>query len=146
MKEYRDISENFSLGYGEFPYIIIREWHGVYRQIPVNVGDLDEHQPKLKYSIRNTTAKTTQYKKLIKNELFIESIKKLALQAHMDYNKRSCLVLSPKRCIYFEDGRIENESKSIPAGGKLLDMKGETIGQGGIHYKIPVTYFIKTSY
>ena len=140
MKTYRDISENFSQGYGEFPYIIIREWHGVYRQVPVTLGDLDEHQAKLKYSIDNTIAGNTQYKKLLRNELFIESLKKLALQAHIDYNKPSCLVLSPKRCIYFEDGRIENESKSIPAGGKLLDMNGETIGQGGIHYKIPVTY------
>ncbi len=138
MKEFKDISGNFSQGYGVFPYIIIREWHGVYRQVPITLGDFDEHQAKLKYSIRNTIAKTTQYKKLLKNELFIESLKKLALQAHIDYNKRSCLVLSPKRCIYFEEGQIENESKSIPAGGKLLDMNSETIGQGGIHYKIPV--------
>ena len=140
MKEFNDISGNFSQGYGVFPYIIIREWHGVYRQVPVTLGVMDEHQAKLKYSVCNTFAGNTQYKKLLKNELFFESLKKLALQAHIDYSKRSCLVLSPKRCIYFEDGRIENESKSIPTGGKLLDMNSKTIGQGGIHYKIPVAY------
>ena len=29
-----------------------------------------------------------------------------------------------------------------PAGGKLLDMNSETIGQGGIHYKIPTLALI----
>jgi hypothetical protein len=140
MTTYRDISENFSQGYGVFPYIIIREWHGVYRQVPITIRSIDEHQSKMKYTVENTNSSTNDSKELMKDEHFIESLKNLALLAHQDYKKRSCLVLSPGRCLYFEDGSVVEVSKSIPAGGKLLDISNETIGHGGIHHKIPIVY------
>ena len=136
-----------SKGYGVFPYIIIREMSGMYRQIPIHFSlqELLEkegvlvNRPEVEGddSIEDNCVSTLN--SIIKSEPVI-TIKRNSKEDWVFSGNRKlegCLVFSPKRAVYFDSkGNLKEESESIPWGGCLITMCGETIISGGHHYNL----------
>lgn len=126
------------LGYGQFPYIIIREQAGMYRQIPIHFGlnnpntqeglillvdDCDTHE--------TLDAKCDEALKRIINK------KPVLFNRRINYEQgciipnrklRGCVVYSPDYVIYRSfDGEIESTTSSIPWGGTLISLCDEKI-------------------
>jgi hypothetical protein len=136
-----------SKGYGIFPYIIIREISGMYCQIPIHFSlqELLEKEGVLVNrsedegddSIEDNCVSTL--KSIIKSEPVI-TIKRNSKENWIFSGNRKiegCVVFSPKRAIYLDsEGNLKEESDSIPSGGCLITMCGETIISGGHHYNL----------
>ena len=126
------------LGYGQFPYIIIREQAGIYRQIPIHfrltnpdtqegiilqVDDCDSHE------ILETKCDEA-LKRIITKQPVLFNRRINYEQACIIPNRKlsGCVVYSPDNVIYRSfDGEVINKSASIPWGGTLLSLCDERI-------------------
>lgn len=136
-----------SIGYGEFPYIIIREMTGVFRQVPISFSlpELIKKEGVLVNPPENEGDEILEKKcvsvlrNIIKSEPVITIKRNLKDNWVFSGHKKieGCVVFSNKRAIYLDsEGKIKRESDCIPYGGSLLSMCGEIIIQGGQHYKL----------
>ena len=136
-----------SKGYGVFPYIIIREMSGMYRQIPIHFS-LQELLFKEGVLVNQTEVERevciegkciSTLKRIIKSESVI-TFKQNAERNWIfsgDRKIEGCVVFSPKRAIYLDSiGNIKSVSESIPWGGSLVSMCGETIITSNQHYNL----------
>lgn len=136
----KNSNQTFKKGYGNFPYIIERLRSGLYRQIPIlfdsNESNKIELGLKFVFSKEQTEISRedlilihkdslVKYTKNYKNELEEKDL--------MD--KRICLVLGPKKGIYFEPNNQIVESNSIPRGGWLLGENNERVTESENHYR-----------
>lgn len=136
-----------SKGYGVFPYIIIREMSGMYRQVPIHFtleeliikeGVLvnqseDESDDTIEANCINTL------KKIVRSQDVI-TIKRNTKDSWIfsgNRKKEGCVVFSPKRAVYLDpEGNLKEESERIPWGGCLVSMCGETIITSNKHYDL----------
>ena len=136
-----------SRGYGVFPYIIIREMSGMYRQIPIHFSlqELLEREGVLVNLYDEEGDDTTKEKCLSILRSIIKSEPVITIKRNTEENWifsgvrkiEGCVVFSPKRAIYLDsEGNLKEESDSIPSGGFLIAMCGETIISGGKHYNL----------
>jgi hypothetical protein len=136
-----------SLGYGVFPYIIIREMSGMYRQIPIHFSlqELLEKEGVLLNLSENEGDEILEMEcvSVLRNIIKLEPV--ITIKRNLKDNWifsghkkiEGCVVFSPKRVVYLDsDGKINSESDCIPFGGSLLSMCGEIIIRGGQHYKL----------
>lgn len=130
----------FKKGYGNFPYIIERIRSGLFKQIPITLESRESINIELglKFAISKEQTKI-EYESLIlihKNSLvnFTKKYKK-ELEEKEFIEKRICLVLGPKNCIYFEPNNEVKESSSIPKGGWLLGINNDKVTESELHYK-----------
>ena len=134
-----------SKGYGVFPYIIIREMSGIYRQVPISFsfpellkkeGVLvnlteDESDTAIKEACVETLRKMITTKQVITvnrnskdNWIFVGNQK-----------REGCVVFDPNYAIYVDsDGKVISKTNNIPSGGTLISMCGETITRNDRHY------------
>lgn len=138
------------LGYGQFPYIIIREQAGMYRQIPIHFGlnnlhykegliliadDCDTHES-LESKCDEALEKIISKKPVLFNRRvnyeqgFIIPNRKLS----------GCVVYGPDNVIYrSSNGEVVDKSISIPWGGTLLSLCDERIEfEDGNHFTFQV--------
>jgi len=134
------------LGYGQFPYIIIREQAGMYRQIPIHFGLKNfDTQEGLILQVDDCDSYETLETKCD------EALKRIITKKPVLFNRRinyeqgciipnrklsGCVVYSPDNVIYRSfDGEVVNKSGSIPWGGTLLSLCDERIEfEEGNHY------------
>lgn len=134
------------LGYGQFPYIIIREQAGMYRQIPIHFGlNNPDTQEGLILQVDDCDTHETLEDKCD------EALKRIITKKPVLFNRRinyeqgciipnrklsGCVVYSPDNVIYRSfDGEVVNKSTSIPWGGTLLSLCDEHIAfEEGNHY------------
>lgn len=134
------------LGYGQFPYIIIRKQAGMYQQIPIHFGlnnsatqegiillvnDCDTHE--------NLEAKCDEALKRILTKKPVLFNKRLNYEQGcfiLNQKLSGCVVYSPENVIYrSHDGQLIDNSTSIPWGGTLLSLCDERIEFGnGNHF------------
>jgi hypothetical protein len=136
-----------SKGYGLFPYIIIREMSGMYRQIPIHFSleELLEREGVLVNQFEDESDDNVEEKcidtlnSIIKSEPVIIIKRNTKKNWIFSSNRKieGCVVFSPKRAIYLDsEGKIKCESKSIPWGGSLISICGETIITNSQHYNL----------
>lgn len=126
------------LGYGQFPYIIIREQAGMYRQIPIHFGLNDPNtQEGLILLVDDCDTHETLEAKCDEALKRIINKKPVLFNRRINYEQgciipnrklRGCVVYSPDYVIYRSfDGEIESTSSSIPWGGTLISLCDEKI-------------------
>lgn len=136
-----------SKGYGVFPYIIIREMSGMYRQIPVHflIEELTTKEGVLVELSRNESHEEIQDKcveilrKIVNSENVISSEdgKKDKWVTVGEVKREGCVVLNPSSAVYLNcEGEIIGRIQKIPWGGTLISMNGETISQSQSHFQI----------
>ena len=124
------------LGYGQFPYIILREGAGIYRQIPIHFG-LNNPDTQEGLILRIDDCDTLESIEIKCDQALKKIInKKPVLFNHrINYEQRfimsnrklcGCVVYSPDSVIYrSSNGEVLNKSTSIPWGGTLLSLCNE---------------------
>lgn len=136
-----------SKGYGVFPYIIIREMSGMYRQIPIHLSikELLEREGLLVNLSEDESEDSIEEKciddlrRIIKSEPVIIIKRNTEENWIFSSNRKieGCVVFSPKRAIYLDsEGNIKSESESIPSGGSLISLCDETIITNSQHYNL----------
>lgn len=140
----RNLPNYYHLGYGIFPYFIIRECSGIYRQIPIHFSK-EELQSKDGIYIpisEKDSYECIQHKCLIiLKDLILGEIKAIG---HEDKNqsllffgkqkKEGCLVLNPEEAIYFDFNGKQIAIGEIPFGGTLISVSGAKMNANGDHY------------
>jgi hypothetical protein len=126
------------LGYGQFPYIIIREQAGMYRQVPIHFG-LENLETKEGVIIRVNDCDSHEILETKCDEALIHILTKqpILLNHRINYDQgcfvpdrklSGCVVFSPENVIYrSRKGELINKSASIPWGGTLLSLCDERI-------------------
>lgn len=117
------------MGYGKFPYVIIRISSGIYMQIPIHF--VKENEKGLKGILIQTESDNSKEQQ----SLLLNAIWKF--KKHIDAQKnnfnRLCVVLDPHQAYYFEPEGLKF-SHSIPAGGTLVASKDEFIAMAHAHH------------
>ena len=137
----KNSNQTFKKGYGNFPYIIERLRSGIYRQIPIVITAFDSEDCKLgiRFLInREHSLLSIENIILIHKDSLVNLTKRLKdkLENLEMADKRLCLVLGPKKGIYFEANNEIIESNSIPKGGWLLSENNERVTESEYHYRI----------
>ena len=130
----------FKKGYGNFPYIIERLRSGLYKQIPIIFNTFDSEECELGVSLAIKMEHSVISRKdliLIHKDSLVNLTKRLKekLENLEMVGKRMCLVLGPKKGIYFESNNEIIESNSIPRGGWLLGKNNERVTESEYHYR-----------
>jgi hypothetical protein len=117
------------MGYGKFPYVIIRMSSALYMQMPIHF--VKERENGLKGILIQTESDDPK----AQQSLLLNTIWKF--KKHIDAQKnnfnRLCLVLDPNQAYYFEPEGLKF-SHSIPAGGTLVASKDEFIAMAHAHH------------
>lgn len=132
--------QTFKKGYGNFPYIIERLRSGLYKQIPIVFTTFDSEECELGVSLVIKMEQSVISREdliLIHKDSLVNLTKKLKdkLENVEMIDKRMCLVLGPKKGIYFEANNEIIESNSIPRGGWLLGENNERVTESEYHYR-----------
>ena len=132
--------QTFKKGYGNFPYIIERLSSGLYKQIPIVFTTFDSEENELGVSLAIKMEHSVISREnliLIHKDSLVNLTKKLKekLENLEMVGKRMCLVLGPKKGIYFESNNEIIESNSIPRGGWLLGENNERVTESEYHYR-----------
>lgn len=107
--------------YGIFPYIMVREFYAIYRQITIQYGYEFQcpNEGLLFFPWDNFDNKP--YRELLNDPQFIDAMLELAEQVSMKTNKKVFLAFSPTFGYhFFETGKQPVKCDSIPRGGTLL--------------------------
>ncbi len=136
----KNSKQTFKKGYGNFPYIIDRVSSGVYKQIPIEFTAFDSEECELGVSLAIKMEHSVISREdliLIHKDSLVNLTKRLKenLENLEMVGKRMCLVLGPKKGIYFESNNEIIESNSIPRGGWLLGKNNERVTESEYHYR-----------
>ena len=134
-----------SKGYGVFPYIIIREMSGMYRQIPIHFSleELLEREGVLVNPFEDESDDNVEERCINTLNSIIKSEPVIIIKRNTEENWifsgnrkiEGCVVFSPKRAIYLDSGgNVKSESESIPWGGTLVSICGEIIITSDQHF------------
>jgi hypothetical protein len=117
------------MGYGKFPYVIIRISSGIYMQIPIHFVKENEK------GIKGILIQTESVDPKEQQTLLLNSI--WNFKKHIDAQKnnfnRLCVVLDPHQAYYFEPEGLKF-SHSIPAGGTLIANQNEFVAMDYPHH------------
>lgn len=139
----RNLRSLCHLGYGTFPYIIVRERSGIYRQIPIHFFPFSNKLDGLFLDGCHTKS-TKEIRKncveLLRSTIKKENNKPATNKQSKDSSlrtKEGCIVFNPYEAIYFDcEGKFICRSESIPSGGTLLRVDGEIIQYENRHFCI----------
>ena len=136
----KNSNQTFKKGYGNFPYIIERLRSGLYKQIPIIFTTFDSEECELGVSLTIKSEQSVISREdliLIHKDSLVNLTKRIKdkLENLEMVDKRMCLVLGPKKGIYFESNNEIIESNSIPKGGWLLGENNERVTESENHYK-----------
>ena len=136
----KGLENKFKKGYGNFPYIIGRLRSGLYKQIPIVFTTFDSEECELGVSLAIKMEHSLISREdliLIHKDSLVNLTKRLKdkLENLEIVDKRMCLVLGPKKGIYFEADNEIIESNSIPKGGWLLGENNERVTESEYHYR-----------
>jgi hypothetical protein len=121
--------EAIALGYGQFPYIIVRMHYAIYMQMPIHF--VSEKKEGLKGIIVKSGAE-----KFVDNFpylLDVVSDYKRNLDTKNNRNHRICVVVGKNQAYYFEEDQIRFNT-SIPFGGTLVNSDQQVIAMGQSHF------------
>jgi len=130
---------SFQIGYGKFPYIIVKAEQALYIQIPIHFnanGDFDNYPgTHVDWTPENEIA---DYKKDITSKLHETLIAHCTIiknKMEADYQKPCtiCLVERPETAYYFDKEDIRFNS-SIPSGGTLITQQYKILAMNVEHY------------
>lgn len=155
MTDTNKSQELYSIGYGRFPYLIIRNACGIYTQIPLLIEyspdskegiivhmedfeDLDELIEKVFISWIDIISGRPVFcsNRVISDPLNAQTFSIEYLEMEEIKSKEACLVLGKDSCYYFSLNHPSiTFSDSIPKGGCLLSLNFERINfNKGNHY------------
>ena len=134
-EDNRKKKNDFPLGYGKFPYVIVKMGYARYLQIPIHrtsqeedtslrgIFISEEEEPDLKMKREHDLGALMQVRKqhYEKSEIYLPM----------------CLVEGPEEAVYVDEQGNVSENSSIPKGGVLLTATHEIISMYGPHYYIP---------
>jgi hypothetical protein len=117
------------MGYGKFPYVIIRISSGIYMQIPIHFVKEDEK------GLKGILIQTESDNPKEQQSLLLHSIWRF--KQHIDAQKKNFhrlfVVLDANQAYYFEPEGLKF-SHSIPAGGTLIASQNEFVAMGHPHH------------
>ena len=135
------------LGYGQFPYIIIREQAGMYRQIPIHFNN---EELNTKDGIYVKLESKDSYENIEFN--CVETLKEFLLQNKSPYShiksesnwifigknqREGCVVFNPEQAVYLNyQGETINTSNTIPWGGTLISISDHIIQSNDRHFNL----------
>lgn len=130
---------SFQIGYGKFPYIILKAEQAMYIQIPIHFnanGDFDNYPGTHMDGIREN--EIADYKKgltSILHQTILEYCQGVKNKIEADYQKpcNICLVEGPETAYYFDKEDIRFNS-SIPSGGTLITQENKILAMNVKHY------------
>ena len=142
MKTEYSLLRSFKTGYGEFPYVILKEGHALYVQSPIHFLGEGEEVDFKKYP--GTTIKdipSEHLKQSRESLIFLQhhkilEVAEFIIRKTAYYNKKTpegCLVLGTNRAMFYRIGKFTPQVY-IPTGGALLDQMGNIIGMNVEHY------------
>ena len=131
-------NNNFINGYGQFPYIIIKNGYAKYIQIPIQFNKNNDqfNFPGTHLKVQDEILVKYRYdKKSELHESLIKHCKELKINLEKENNSkyRVCLVEGPNNAVYFEGNEIITHT-SIPKGGFLLSQDLKVIGKFVSHH------------
>ena len=136
----KNSKQTFKKGYGRFPYIIERLRSGLYKQIPIEFTAFDSEECELGVSLAIKIEHSVISREdliLIHKDSLVNLTKRIKekLENLEMTDKRICLVLGPKKGVYFEPNNEIIESNSIPKAGWLLGVNNEKVTESELHYE-----------
>ncbi len=129
----------FRVGYGKFPYIILKAGYATFMQIPIHFnagGDFDNYPGTHIDEVSNAELDAYQKeKKGILHQRIINQCQRIKTKIETDFNKTCsiCLVEGPDTAFYFHNDTAVF-SNSIPYGGTLLTQDNKIIAMNTAHY------------
>jgi hypothetical protein len=132
--------QDFKKGYGKFPYIILKEGHAIYMQIPIHFnanGDYINFPGTNLNDISNELLTDYENDKTSElHDMLIEHCKSIKNKLESDKNQKAriCLVEGPKITYYFEGDDI-TFSTSIPDGGTLVTQQDKILAMNTEHFQ-----------
>ena len=130
---------SFLIGYGKFPYIILKVEPALYMQIPIHFnanGNFDNYPGTSINGIDED--EIVDYKKDITSKLhqtLLAHCQAIKNKIEADYQKPCtlCLVEGPETGYYFDQEEIRFNS-SIPSGGTLITQQNKIVAMNVEHY------------
>ena len=123
-------AEKCALGYGTFPYVILRVTGGVYMQFPIHFYEgKNPEKPGLRVRVDSLTNENQNFSSLFN----------VVRQFHQQINPveakalKMCLVLAPYVAYFFEDNAF-TFSDEIPEGGSLIDSNYKVLALNSVHF------------
>lgn len=129
----------FRIGYGKFPYIILKAGYAMFMQIPIHFnvgGDFDTYPGTHIDEVSNAELEEYQKeKKGILHQRMINQCQRIKTKIETDFNKECsiCLVEGPETAYYFDKETITFSPK-IPHGGTLLTQDNRILAMNAAHY------------
>ena len=117
-------------GYGQFPYILIRNFPAIYTQIPLHSEDLKPLKLEGFYVSNELSNNTKDYNaacRILFLDYWLTEFKKGNVHD-------MCLVLNKKSALYISKKANINFCETIPYGGSLQAMDNTLILLNGDHY------------
>lgn len=145
MKETRENYfqyRKFPVGYGQFPYILIKVAPAIYMQIPIHFVEVGKKTEWKKYIGTHVEGVDKEIlKQSRESQIFllydkIMEVTHYVIRKTIVYSKKevkACLVLGKKQAIFYEDGNYTRKN-IIPGGGTLLDQMNNIIAMNVKHY------------
>ena len=125
-------SADFPVGYGKFPYIIIKTGYARYLQLPIHRRSKEEDPALQGVFISEQEVPSPEVERQHNLDSLMQVRKK-----HFDQNNiylPMCLVEGPSEAIYIDEQGNVSENTSIPKGGVLLTGSHKIISLYGPHY------------
>ena len=123
-------AEKCALGYGTFPYVILRVTGGVYMQFPIHFYEgKNPEKPGLRVRVDSLANEKQNFSSLFN----------VVRQFHQQINPveakalKMCLVLAPYVAYFFEDNAF-TFSDEIPEGGSLIDSNYKVLALNSVHF------------
>ena len=123
-------AEKCALGYGTFPYVILRVTGVVYMQFPIHFYEgKNPEKPGLRVRVDSLANEKQNFSSLFN----------VVRQFHQQINPveakalKMCLVLAPYVAYFFEDNAF-TFSDEIPEGGSLIDSNYKVLALNSVHF------------
>jgi hypothetical protein len=123
-------AEKCALGYGTFPYVILRVTGGVYMQFPIHFYEgKNPEKPGLRVRVDSLANEKQNFSSLFN----------VVRQFHQQINPveakalKMCLVLAPYVAYFFKDNAF-TFSDEIPEGGSLIDSNYKVLALNSVHF------------
>ena len=122
-------SSHVEMGYGKFPYVIIRLHYAIYMQIPIHFVK-EQQEGMTGILIQTPSDDPIEQQSLLLNSTWRF---KQQIDAQKKNFHRLCVVLDANQAYYFEPEGLKF-SHSIPAGGKLIANQNEFVAIDHPHH------------
>ncbi len=132
--KYGIVKKQFPLGYGKFPYWIVkRENSPCFTQIPVHINPVNKNLEG--WIVNEVQSYKLENDDLLEQHLVYEGKSLYDVYCQKEgQNLKMALVLNQTKAYYFVDKNGPSISTSIPSGGVLLDVNAKIIAKNTEHF------------